>query len=385
MADLYQVELLNKGVKSWNDWRDKNRNVKVDLSGADFRDTNLSNVNFDSAILTHVNLSKACLKYANFGNADLSNANLEYAILTKAYLKDANLNYANLAHVDLSEAILVKASLVHANLKLANLTKAFFTQAALLTTNLEQAILVKACLPGANLTSANLTGANLSEAILIGATLLSTKITDAIFDNCKVYGISVWDVEGEPASQENLTITHSDQPAITVDDLEVAQFIHLLLNNKKLKNIIDTITSKAVLILGRFTAERKVILDAMRDELRKQNFTPILFDFDKPKSKDLTGTFETLARMARFIIADLTDPSSIPHELAYIAKDLRTTPIQPIRLKGTEGYGMFTDLQNDSPHRVFKTYEYEDGETLIKGLAEIIRPANEKAEGFRMM
>ena len=35
---------------------------------------------------------------------------------------------------------------------------------------------------------------------------------------------------------------------------------------------------KTVLILGRFTAERKAVLDALRDELRKRNYLPILFE-----------------------------------------------------------------------------------------------------------
>ncbi len=103
-----------------------------------------------------------------------------------------------------------------------------------------------------------------------------------------------------------------------MDNLEVAQFIYLLLNNEKIRNVIDTITSKVVLILGRFTPERKVVLDAIREELRKRDYLPILFDFEKPASKGLTGTISTLANMARFIIADLTDPSSVPHELAMV-------------------------------------------------------------------
>lgn len=54
---------------------------------------------------------------------------------------------------------------------------------------------------------------------------------------------------------------------ITVDNLEVAQFIYLLLNNEKIRQVIDTITSKVVLILGRFTDERKSVIDAIREEL----------------------------------------------------------------------------------------------------------------------
>ena len=36
--------------------------------------------------------------------------------------------------------------------------------------------------------------------------------------------------------------------------------------------MIDTITSKVVLILGRFTAERKAVLDALREELSKRHY-----------------------------------------------------------------------------------------------------------------
>ena len=79
-----------------------------------------------------------------------------------------------------------------------------------------------------------------------------------------------------------MVITREDEPEITVDNIEVAQFIYLLLHNAKIRDVIDTITSKAVLILGRFTEERKAVLDALREELRKRDYLPILFDFEKP-------------------------------------------------------------------------------------------------------
>jgi hypothetical protein len=60
---------------------------------------------------------------------------------------------------------------------------------------------------------------------------------------------------------------------------------YLLLHNQKIRDVIDTITSKVVLILGRFTPERKEVLDASRDELRKRDYLPVLFDFDKPELK----------------------------------------------------------------------------------------------------
>ena len=116
---------------------------------------------------------------------------------------------------------------------------------------------------------------------------------------CLVYGVSAWDLNLAGTKQLNLVITERDEPVITVDNLEVAQFIYLLLHNEKIREVIDTITSKAVLILGRFTPDRKVVLDAIRESLRQRNYLPILFDFEKPASRDLTETISTLAHIAR--------------------------------------------------------------------------------------
>jgi hypothetical protein len=55
----------------------------------------------------------------------------------------------------------------------------------------------------------------------------------------------------------DLVITPPNESPIQVDNLEVAQFIYLLLNNEKIRDVIDTIGKKAVLILGRFTPHRK--------------------------------------------------------------------------------------------------------------------------------
>ena len=172
--------------------------------------------------------------------------------------------------------------------------------------------------------------------------------------------------------QQDLIITPEDQSVITVDNLEVAQFVYLLLTNRKIRDIIDTVTSKVVLILGRFSEERKAILDAIRNELRQLGLAPILFDFDKPTSKDTTGTVETL---------DITDPKSIPHELATIVPYLRTTPVLPLRLSGSRGYGMFDDLK--SYPWVLKIYEYIDDKSLIGNLSNVITPAIKMAEVFR--
>jgi hypothetical protein len=69
---------------------------------------------------------------------------------------------------------------------------------------------------------------------------------------------------------------------------------------------------------------------------RHRGCLPVLFDFDKPTSRDLTETVRTLAHLARFIIADITEPRSIPQELQAIVPDL-AVPVQPLLLKGSDG------------------------------------------------
>jgi hypothetical protein len=119
------------------------------------------------------------------------------------------------------------------------------------------------------------------------------------------------------------------------------------------------------------------VLDALRDELRKRNYLPILFDFDKPASQDLTATVSTLARLARFIIADLTDPGSIPHELATIVPTT-PVPVQPILLSGSSEFAMFRDLRLRYPW-VLTTHRYDS--QLIADLGEkVIAPAEAKVE-----
>jgi hypothetical protein len=59
------------------------------------------------------------------------------------------------------------------------------------------------------------------------------------------------------SEQQSLVITGYDEQEITVDDIEVAQFIYLLLHNEKIRDVIDTIGKKGVPLLGRFTEGRK--------------------------------------------------------------------------------------------------------------------------------
>jgi hypothetical protein len=90
-------------------------------------------------------------------------------------------------------------------------------------------------------------------------------------------------------------MTPKDEPEVAVDNIEVAQFVYLLLHNEKIRDVIDTIGRKGVLLLGRFTEGRIAVLERLRDGLRKRGYLPIVFNFDKPETKDFTETLRLLA------------------------------------------------------------------------------------------
>jgi hypothetical protein len=340
-----------KGVTAWNAWRDDNL-TDPDLSGAFLRE----------ATLSRADLSRANLREANLYEADLRKANLSEANLYKANLSDADLRKANLYKANVREADLIGANLYKANLREAGLIEADLRVANLI---------------GANLSDADLRGVDLSRA-----TLVETNLTGVDLTGCRIYGVSAWRIEIDNIKQNNLIITRQDEPEITVDNIEVAQFVYLMLDNKKIRNVIDIITSKAVLILGRFTDERKAVLDALREELRKRDYLPILFDFELPERRNVTETVTLLARMARFVIADLTDPSSIPQELQAIIPSVRV-PVQPLLLEGSSLYSMFKDFDPQDFHWVLPVYRYKEPEQLLATLAEnVIAPAEAKVKAL---
>ncbi|MCL1469500.1 pentapeptide repeat-containing protein [Argonema antarcticum] len=384
MANEQQLALLKKGVNVWNEWREKNPETrpdlreaelqKEDLGGvnlmeADLRSCDLSGANLMGATLRFCDLRGANLSQAYLSNADFSEANLCEANLSEAYLFEANLSRVNLNGADLQWAYLGQADLSGTYAIEANLSEADLRGAYLLGTNLSDANLRGANLSGADLQAADLRRANLDKVNLMGARLLKTNFEDANLTGCSIYGISCWELNLQGAKQSNLEIAPPGEPGIAVDNLEVAQFIYLLLNHKKIRQILNTVPSEIVLVLGNFTsAERKDILNVIRDRLRLRSYLPVVFDLDKPADRDFTETISCLANMARFIIVDLTDASGISQQLQHLAFQQKRVPVQPL-VQATSGEcDLFEDGQ---PYPwLLQTYRYRDLEELTVSLEE---------------
>jgi hypothetical protein len=134
-----------------------------------------------------------------------------------------------------------------------------------------------------------------------------------------------------------------------------------------------------VLLLGRFTGGRMKLLEALCAKLRehKAHYEPIIFDFEGPKERNLRESVLGLALSSRFVIADVSEPRSVPLELDALATNVPSVPLLPIHRSGTEPFAMLPS-PDDYP-AVLPAFAYRDERELLANLeSRVIRPAERK-------
>jgi uncharacterized protein YjbI with pentapeptide repeats len=407
MANAGHIDIVRDRIEHWNAWRRRNTKVMPDFSGADLAELNLAGANLAKADLTGAklagtnlagsNLSRAKLFRADLSQADLSRANLFKANLSQSDLAGANLNgadlsgafliRANLSGASLLDAVLKGASLGQASLFRARLNKALLRQASFFKSDLSEADLSEADLEGANLQEAvlertNLRRARLANANLCFATLLKTNLEDAVLDNCAVYGTSLWDVNLNGSRQLDLDIMPAQQPVLSVDSLQTAQLVGMLLHHEQTRYEVFSITLNTVLVIGRFPPERKAVLGAIKEALRRGDYSPLVLDFHLPGSGDKNEIVKTLGRMSRFVIADLTGDKRIAETLDAVVHFLPSIPIQPIGQTAADqalGEGHFPKYR-----WVLPFWRFDDDKDLAGKIGRrVITPAEQKAAELR--
>ncbi len=148
------------------------------------------------------------------------------------------------------------------------------------------------------------------------------------------------------------------------------------LNDSEQAQVVSEIYRSRILILGRFDAEHKPTLDALGRALEShpRHYRKHIFDYAPPAGRNLTEWIRAHALMSRFVIADISDPSSVPHELASIVPTAPSVPIVPIIRQGARDYTMFRDLRVYP--WVLPVVTYQDDEDLRARLdSDIIAPA----------
>ena len=119
-------EILRRGARAWNAWRDDYPWIIPDLRGIapsviecqlgplTGGPINLANARLRGALLGRATLSGANLEGADLSDVDLTNARLDRANLSYANLRNANLDKADLAGARLMRADLGGVNLAHA-------------------------------------------------------------------------------------------------------------------------------------------------------------------------------------------------------------------------------------------------------------------------------
>lgn len=236
MANQEHYKVLCQGKKLWNEWRQGNPGVEVDLSGVDLRryelraidlrgadlsESKLNGAGLEQAMLDGARLIGAILDSANLRGADLGSATLVQATLNKADLSGANLRGADLQYAKMAKAVLVEADLEFANLNEADLREADFTSAHLSGANVSEANLSRA-----NLYRANLRSTDMSNSDLGGANFRSANLHYAVLDGANATNIKLWETLRAGWSIKNIICERAywDEEATEPTEYEPREF-----------------------------------------------------------------------------------------------------------------------------------------------------------------
>ena len=238
----------------------------------------------------------------------------------------------------------------------------------------------KTILTGANLDGATFVNCNLNRVNLVGASFCVKEITETV-----VYGIAAWDlVTSDEMKQSRLVIerTHdlySDfiqqgKIPMMVDDNELAQFVYYLNDHKKIRDMLNILNDKGILLLGRFKDGGLERLYSVREWLQSKGYMAMIFDFARPDNLSLTETVITMAGLSKFIFVDLSG-ASVPAELQAILSQVK----KPVLAFG-DPYSLFPDLADQSWVRTI-----EGDDTNLLGGLEANLSSMEKLHAERIM
>ena len=236
MADPQHIEMVKNGADAWNEWRRSSPDIAPNLRSIDFeKEFRTSNAGYDLPEFHGY----------NFANADLHMVTLRNCGFTECVFDNAGINFSDLCF--------------------ANFTDCSFRGVGMRVSRIGSANFWNCVFDGSDLSycSAQETGfssSKITNCIFDNMSLVGTNFTNATIHNTSVYGTSAWDLILDDSDQRDIKIA-GEHGAVTVDNIEIAQFIYLLINNSRIRDVIDTLTSKVVLILGRLTPERKKVLD----------------------------------------------------------------------------------------------------------------------------
>jgi hypothetical protein len=304
-------QFLMQGAAVWNDWRSRN------IGPLTFSKPNWYSSPGPGGVQ---------LKGRNHLN--FSGMNLSGLMVIRAFAEGLNLRDSVFENAQFDEG---------------DFSRADFSGATFRNTKFNKTILTDSHFDGATFINCSLNRVN-----LVGASFCVKEITETV-----VYGIAAWDMKTcDEMKQSRLVIEktyelYSDliqrqTIPIMVDDIELAQFIYYLSDHKKMRDVLNILNDKGVLLLGRFKDGGLERLYSIRDWLQSKGYMTMIFDFAPASNLSRTETIVTMAGLSKFIIVDLSG-SSIPGELQGILAQIK----KPILAFG-DPYSLFPDLADQT-------------------------------------
>lgn len=116
MANAEQLEILLSGVEQWNKWRRKNHSVRLDFTGAELKEQDLSGSNLVEADFTGANLINTDLSLSRLYGAKFINCKLISTNFQGAHLMDADLSSSNANGADFRNAFLMGTKMENSSL-----------------------------------------------------------------------------------------------------------------------------------------------------------------------------------------------------------------------------------------------------------------------------
>ena len=338
MSDSHE-EIILQGASVWNEWRNENKGPvhfarpswydSPDSLGRQIKGRN--RLDFSGLNLTHVSIHDAFAEGLNIQNSRIINCHFEEGDFSRANFSKTEFVNTRFNKTILTDANFNGASFVNCNLNRVNITSAEF------------------CLK---------------------------EIRDTV-----VYCVSAWDLKTcDEMKQSRLVIErtyelYSDIIAggkipLMADNIELAQFIYYLSNHKKMRDVLNILNAKGILLLGQFRDGGLQRLYKLHDWLKERNYMPMIFDFERPVNMDYTETVITMAGLSKIIIADLSG-GSVPQELHATLTNFQK-PI--IAYSKTGAYSMFKDLKRKNPYAF--DFEYADEADLLVKMDASLKEAD---------
>ena len=204
MVNSKHVKNLKKGVEKWNKWREENPQISPNLRGLNFvkefpNENEIYNLpNFEGCNFSNVDLHGVSLRNGYYINCSFDGSTIQYADLVDAYFSSCSFKKTKMRVTKIGSATFYNCKFEDADLSYCSAEETSFSNSKLINTKLENIRFV------------------------------SNDFSDANLVGCSIYGISSWDLNLNNSVQKDLIITKKEQPEITVDNIELAQFLYLI-------------------------------------------------------------------------------------------------------------------------------------------------------------